>query len=375
MIFKKVNSMPSALSRVVKSRLFFALVCLGLVLALDVVVFAITNQQNFFKIELSPANTLTGPLMQILYWAPELVILAMGMTLVASCSAGADISVGSVMVLSGAVGIKILGGNNIENFKVEEYAVPLVLAFGAFIAVGALCGVWNGFLVAKLKVQPMVATLILFIGARAAAKVVTGGTILRVEPKSFRWLGNYITDSEGNNIFPVPTQVFVAIVVVAATALVLRFTALGTNIQSVGINAKASKIMGIRSDRTIWLAFVFCGVCAGIAGIIMTSKISSIDSQWGARMIELDAILAVALGGNSLAGGKFSLAGSVVGAITIQALKTGLLTAGVRAEQMPFYQAIVVVIIVIIQSPELRPMASRTLARMRKFSGKKVVKS
>ena len=367
--------MPSALSRVVKSRLFFALVCLGLVLALDVVVFAITNQQNFFKIELSPANTLTGPLMQILYWAPELVILAMGMTLVASCSAGADISVGSVMVLSGAVGIKILGGNNIENFKVEEYAVPLVLAFGAFIAVGALCGVWNGFLVAKLKVQPMVATLILFIGARAAAKVVTGGTILRVEPKSFRWLGNYITDSEGNNIFPVPTQVFVAIVVVAATALVLRFTALGTNIQSVGINAKASKIMGIRSNRTIWLAFVFCGVCAGIAGIIMTSKISSIDSQWGARMIELDAILAVALGGNSLAGGKFSLAGSVVGAITIQALKTGLLTAGVRAEQMPFYQAIVVVIIVIIQSPELRPMASRTLARMRKFSGKKVVKS
>ncbi|MCL1897812.1 MAG: ABC transporter permease [Micrococcales bacterium] len=357
--------MPSRLRRVVKSQLFFALVCLGLVLVLNVIIFAIVSHENFFKIEMSPANTLTGPIMQILYYAPELVILAMGMTVVAACSAGADISVGSVMVLSGAVGIKVLGGSNVVNFKVEEYAVPLVVSLLVFVLIGALCGVWNGFLVAKLKVQPMVATLILFIGARAAAKVVTGGTILRVEPKSFRWFGNYITNQQGDVIFPLPTQIFIAAAVVVATMLVLRFTALGTNIQSVGINARASRIVGIKSNRIIWLAFVFCGACAGIAGIIMTSKISSIDSQWGARMIELDAILAVALGGNSLAGGKFSLAGSVVGALTIQTLKTGLLTAGVRAEQMPFYQAIVVVIIVIIQSPRLRPMANQAAARIR----------
>jgi len=356
---------PDVLRRVVKSRLFFALVCLGLVLIFNVVIFAIVSHENFFSIEMSPAGTLTGPLMQILYYAPELVILAMGMTVVASCSAGADISVGSVMVLAGAVGIKVLGGSNIVNFKVEEYAVPLVLALLAFVLVGALCGAWNGFLVAKLKVQPMVATLILFIGARAAAKVVTGGTILRVEPASFRWFGNYITDGEGKAIVPLPTQLFIAAAVVIVTALVLRFTALGTDIQSVGINAKASRIVGIKSNRIVFMAFVFCGACAGIAGIIMTSKISSIDSQWGARMIELDAILAVALGGNSLAGGRFSLAGSVVGAVTIQTLKTGLLTAGVRAEQMPFYQALVVVMIVIIQSPELRPMVSRGLARIR----------
>jgi len=359
--------MNDRLKRIVKSRLFFALVCLVLVLILDVVIFAIAKHQNFFRIYMTSSNTLQGPLMDILYYAPTLVILSMGMTLVASVSAGADISVGSVMVFSAAIGVKLLGGNTLDvnHGNVLTYAVPLVVALVVMILAGALCGAWNGFLVSQLKVQPMVATLILFIAARAGAKVVLGWTQAQVQPPSFKWAGNYITNSDGTAILPVPTQVFIAAAVVAITALVLRYTALGTNIQSVGVNAKASRILGLKSMKITWMVFVFCGVCAGIAGIIMSSNIATVDTNWGGRLVELDAILAVALGGNSLAGGRFSLAGSVIGAITIQTLKTGLMTAGVGLYQLPLYQAIVVVIIVVLQSTELRPMVNRAKARLR----------
>ena len=357
--------MPSWLKRVVTSKLFFALVCLGLVLILNVIM----SGPNFFTIELTKVNTLSGALIDILRLSSQVVILAMGMTVVASCSAGADISVGSVMVFSMAVALRVLG---IEGGFVYSYAVPLIIALLVCVIVGAICGVWNGFLVSKLKVQPMVATLILFIAARAAAKVVMGTTQVHVEVENFKWLGLFITDGHGHNICPIPTPIFIAIAVVLITALVFRYTALGTNIQSVGINARASRIIGMKSTRILWMAFVFCGACAGIAGMIMAGTISTVDAQWGGRLIELDAILAVALGGNSLAGGKFSIAGSVVGAITIQALKTGLGTARVTSDQIPFYQAIVVVIIVVMQSPELRPMVNRAATRLRGLLPQKV---
>jgi len=357
--------MPRGLRQILSSKLFFALACLALVLILDAVLFWVIKGKNFFALEMSPAHTLQGPLIQILYLAPEIVILAVGMTLVASCSAGADISVGSVAVLAGAVGVRLLRGSDTTGNNVLVYAVPLAVAFLAYLVVGAICGAWNGFLVAKLKVQPMVATLILFIAARAVAKVVLGQTQMSINPITFSWAGNYITDSQGNNIIPIPTQVFIAAGVVIVAILVLRFTALGTDIQSVGVNAKASRILGLKSQKIIWVVFIFCGVCAAISGIIMTSRGALVDCQWGGRLVELDMILAVALGGNSLAGGKFSIGGSVVGALTIQSLKTGLLNIGIRSEQLPMYQAIVVVIIVIIQSPELRPMLDHAVGWVR----------
>ena len=148
-----------------------------------------------------------------------------------------------------------------------------------------------------------------------------------------------------------PTPIVVAIVCILITSLVLRKTALGLYIQSVGINKKASRIAGINSERIIFLCYVVCGLCAGIAGIVASSRISSADSNNIGLNFELDAILAVAIGGNSLGGGKFSLAGSVIGAYTIQALTTTLYAMHVSSDQVPVYKAIVVVIIVALQSP------------------------
>lgn len=362
------------LKRMVKSQLFFGLVCLVLVLIMNTIVFAVKMHQNFFRIELFDNNTLQGPIMDILLFAPEIVILAMGMTLVASVSAGADISVGSVMVLSAAVGIRVVGWNQPARMKaVYEYDAPLILFFVLCLVIGALCGAWNGFLVSKLKVQPMVATLILLIAARAGSKVVMGNAQVPVFVDNFKWAGNYIFGEGNKAIIPIPTQIFIAAAVVALTWLVLRYTALGKDIQSVGVNARASRIMGLKPTRIIWFVFIFAGVCSGIAGLIAASRLAYIDSRFTGNLIELDVILAVALGGNSLAGGKFSLMGSVIGALTIQSLKTGLITIGVGRQTLPFYQAIVVVIIVVLQSTELRPMVKRATTRLRRSAPAKKV--
>jgi len=346
------------------NRMFFPLVCLFLVMLLNL---AITP--DFFSVGIQN-GVLSGYPVTILNRASELVILAVGMTLVVSCSSGTDISVGAAMAFSGAVSIWLLGFGTLKsnNYRIDEYVVPYAFGLMAALAVGVLCGMWNGFLVSKLKIQPMVATLILYTGGRGAAQLFADGQIDRVNVPSFKWLGNFVANAEGKYVCPVPTAIFIAAAVVIATSLVLRRTALGMNIQAVGINGKASRLVGLKSSRIIFGAYVFCGLCAGIAGIIATSRTGTIDANNCGKMIELDAILSVALGGNSLGGGKFSLAGSVIGAITIQALTTSLYAMKVTADQLPVFKALVVIVIVILQSPELRPLVSR--ARLALAGGK-----
>ena len=191
----------------------------------------------------------------------------------------------------------------------------------------------------------MVATLIMFTAGRGIAQLITDGQITYVRVESYKILGSFLPH------VPVPTPFIVAMLMVLLTALLLRKTALGLYIQSVGINAKASRLVGIKSTMIVFLAYAFCGICSGLAGLIASSRIYSADANNIGLNMELDAILAVAIGGNSLGGGKFSLAGSVIGAYTIQALTTTLYAMHVSSDQVPVYKAIVVVIIVALQSP------------------------
>ena len=149
----------------------------------------------------------------------------------------------------------------------------------------------------------------------------------------------------------------------------LRKTAPGLYIQSVGINKKASRIAGINSERIIFLCYVVCGLCAGIAGIVASSRISSADSNNIGLNFELDAILAVALGGNSLGGGKFRLAGSIIGAYTIQAITTTLYALGISTEQAPVYKAVIVIIIVAIQAPPFKAFMKKMSVRRQLAKG------
>ena len=145
--------------------------------------------------------------------------------------------------------------------------------------------------------------------------------------------------------------VVIAIIVVIIAYAILKKTALGLYIESVGINGTASRLVGLNSTMIKFLTYLICGVLAGVAGFVASSRIYSADANNIGLNLEMDAILAVALGGNALGGGKFSLMGSVIGAYTIQALTTVLYGLNVSADQLPVYKAIVVVVIVVLQSP------------------------
>ena len=220
----------------------------------------------------------------------------------------------------------------------------IIIAVIAALLASALCGAFNGFLVARLNIQPMVATLILYTAGRGIAQLVTNGQITYIRVDSFKMAGGYIGKC------PIPTPIFFAIITVLIVYLILKKTALGLYIESVGINGKAARLVGLNSTMIKFLTYVICGVLAGIAGIVASSRIYSADANNIGLNLEMDAILAVALGGNFLGGGKFSLIGSVIGAYTIQALTTTLYAMNVKADQLPVYKAIVVVIIVTLQS-------------------------
>lgn len=338
--------------KVIGHRLFMPLVCLAAVLIVGGIFV-----EDFFAVSINN-SVLYGYPIDIINRASEVVILAIGMTLVTAASGGQDISVGAVMAVVAAVCCQILSGGETS---VNEFANPLVLAILAALVVASVCGAFNGFLVAKLNIQPMVATLILFTAGRGIAQLVTKGQITYIRVDEYKVMGGFIGSC------PIPTPVFFAIVAVLLAFLVLKKTALGLYIESVGINGAASRLIGLNSTMIKFLTYVICGFLAGVAGIVASSRIYSADANNIGLNLEMDAILAVALGGNALGGGKFSLMGSVIGAYTIQALTTTLYAFRVSSDRLPVYKAIVVVVIVIIQSPAFhRFMADQKAKRAAK---------
>jgi len=328
--FKKLTKQP----------LFLPIFCMILVLLINLI-----KSPAFFSISINN-GVLYGRLIDVLNRGSEIAILAVGQTLVVAVSAGTDISVGSVMSLSACSCCMLLAGYG--NNSVSTLAVPMVIGmlFGVFM--GGVCGAVNGGLVAKLKIQPMVATLILYTAARAIGLLLCNNQITYIRYEPYKYLGNFLPGC------PIPTPVFVAAIVILIVAVLLRKTALGLYIQSVGINSRAARISGINSDVICFICYLICGLCAGIAGIVASSRIYSADSNNIGLTYELDAILAVALGGNSLGGGKFNLAGSIIGAYTIQAITTTLLAMGVSTDKAPVFKAVIVIIIVVVQAPAFK---------------------
>lgn len=323
-------------SRIKQHHLFLPIVCLIVVLLSNLI-----KTPDFFSISIRD-GVLYGYIIDVINRASELVILAIGMTLVTAASGGQDISVGAVMAVAAAVCCQILSGGQTS---VDVMQSPLIMAVIAAVLAAAICGAFNGFLVSHLHIQPMVATLILYTAGRGIAQLITQGQITYIRDEGYSMWGSALP----NLIFPVP--VYFAIIVVVIVSLILKKSALGLYIESVGINANASRLVGLNAKRIKFITYVICGMLAGVAGFVASSRIYSADANNIGLNLEMDAILAVALGGNILSGGKFSIAGSVIGAYTIQALTTTLYAMSVSSDQLPVYKAIVVVIIVTMQSP------------------------
>ena len=336
------------LKKLTQQRLFLPVFCMLLVLCVNIVYDVAQGHEfyNFFKITITN-DLLTGRLINILNRGSEVAILAIGMTLVVSASAGTDISVGSVMSLCASFCCMLVAGFGVSSVeRVEDFAMPLAVGLLGALLMGCLCGAFNGGLVAYLNVQPMVATLILWSAARAIGLLLCNNLIVYVRVPEFGVFGGYVG--------PVPTPIIIAAVCIAVASVVLKKTAMGMYIQSVGINRRASRIAGLNSKRIIFACYLICGLCAGIAGIVASSRITSADSNNIGLDMEMDAILAVALGGNSLGGGRFNLAGSIIGAYTIQAITTTMLAMGVSTAVNPVFKAIIVIAIVAVQAPPVK---------------------
>jgi len=344
------NSKSSAkgiLLKIVRNQLFIPLAALLLL-----VLFNLFTDPGFFDIVLKPSSTgsliLSGNLITIIDNASELVILAIGMTLVTSASGGQDISVGATIAIAGSTVLRIVK-TQASDIPGGKFAGIIIISFLLCVVVSVAFGAFNGALVAFFKIQPMVATLILFTAGRSIAAWINNNDNISINDKRFGYFGNFIPG------IPVPTPVFITVICLIVIAVVLKLTNLRLYSQSVGINASSSRLNGINPKMIKLLTFVILGVCVAVCGFIKVSRTSSITYSVIANNIEMDAILAVALGGNNLGGGKFNLTASVIGAYVIQFLTTTLYKfKEIDSSSISAYKAVVVILLIIISSPYIR---------------------
>ena len=342
-------------------KLFQSQLAIPIVALLILVIFNLIRDPSFFSIAIKKNNlgntVLSGNLISILNGASELVILAIGMTLVTSATKGQDISIGAAAAIAGSVFVKILRAWGINGGTI---LVGLILA----CMVAVLFCLFNGMLIAKFNIQPMIASLILFTAGRPIAYWINGGATPNVESPLLTYIGGFIPH------IPVPTPIIVVIIFILLINLLLKKTTLSLYIQAVGINERAAKLNGI--NPVVWklVVFVILGICVTMAGSINVCRIGLINHETILLDIEMDAILAVAIGGNSLGGGKFKLSGSILGAYIIQTLTITLYAMKVSSTAIKAYKAVVIILIVIVGSPVVKQWFGKLKNRFMELRGK-----
>ena len=314
------------------------------------------SRPTFLRITVKDGE-LYGSIIDILRNSAPLMLVALGMTIVIA-TRGIDLSVGAIMAVSGAVALTIIQSSG-DSQSIGVVAIGIL----AGVAVALVLGVWNGFLVAVLGIQPIIATLVLMLAGRGIALLITEGMITTINSAPYQFMAQ-------GYLVGLPFAFYVSAAAVIVVILIERRTALGVLTEAVGINPEASRLAGVRSRGIVWAAYIGSGALAGIAGILYSSNIMAADANAAGQYIELDAILAVVLGGTSLAGGKFSLAGTVVGVFTIQTLKSTITYLGVPPAVSPVFLAVVIVIVVLIQSRRVRALAARVAAGLRSRSAR-----
>jgi simple sugar transport system permease protein len=300
---------------------------------------------EFFQLEIKDGR-LYGSLIDVLNRAAPVALLAIGMSLVIA-TGGVDLSVGSVMAIAGAVsaGLVVSGVDNV------------VVIVGGGLLAGLVAGMVNGVLVGYFGIQPIVATLILMVAGRGVAQLINAGQIVTFHHDAFGFMGS-------GHLLGLPFPVIIVMVVFVLVQWVMRRTALGLFVEAVGCNPRASHYVGINQRMIKMMVYCISGLCAALAGMIATADISGSDANNVGLWLELDAILAVVIGGATLAGGRFSIFLSIVGALIIQALTITIILSGVPPKFNLLIKAAAIIVILLLQSPEFH----RQLARFRQAS-------
>lgn len=335
--------------RLVRQQLFIPIAALLLL-----VLFNLIADPSFFAVSIKQNSlgnpVLSGNIISVLDNASELVILAIGMTLVTASSGGQDISVGATMAIAGSIILRMVCGGQIT---ADTPSMPILPAVFIGVLVAMAFGAFNGTLVAYFKIQPMVATLIMYTAGRSIAAWINNNELPIMNAVSFKYAGTFLPGVS------VPTPIFITVLVILIFWALLKFTNLGLYTQAVGINTNASHLNGLNPRVIKLLTYVILGACVAVAAYIRVSRSGSINYSRIAENIEMDAILAVALGGNALSGGKFNIYGSVIGAYVIQFLTTTLYKYEVPSTALPAYKAVVVIILVVLSAPVVREKLSR----------------
>lgn len=341
--------MPEALKR-----LIWPVAALVLLLLVNAAV-----NPKFFHLAFADGR-MSGSIVDVFRLSAPIMLTALGMTLVIA-TGGIDLSVGALMAVAGSLAAVLLvnvsaslaaSGSLVAQWLIILQA-PLIVAILVPLSVCMAAGLWNGMLVAFVRVQPIVATLVLMVAGRGIAQLLTDGQSIEVKGNSgFAFLGL------GTRL-GVPMPVWIAALLALAIAALVRLTALGLFIESIGGNETASRFAGI-NVRTIRLAvYALSGLCAGVAGLIYTSNITTSDANNAGLYMELDAILAVVIGGTALTGGRFSIVGSLLGALIIQTLTTTILMTQFGGNSIPpeynlVAKAAIVLVVCLLQSEVLQ---------------------
>ncbi len=313
--------------------------CAGLLLLL--LVNAIVSPE-FFQVEFKDGR-FYGSLIDVLNRAAPVALLAIGMSLVIA-TAGVDLSVGSIMAIAGAVcALAITQG---------EHSLGFVIFVG--LLAGLLAGLVNGFLVGYMNIQPIVATLILMVAGRGIAQLINQGQIVTFDNTAFSFLGT-------GDFLGLPFPVVLVIITFALVQLLTRRTALGLYIEAVGANPSASHYMGLNAKAIKLSVYAVTGLCAAVAGMIVTADIKGADANNAGLWLELDAILAVVIGGASLAGGRFSIALAIVGALVIQTLSVTIILSGISPKFNLLIKALVIILVLLMQSPRFQQQLAKLM--------------
>lgn len=324
---------------VLRAPWFWATVGILVLLAVNTI-----KDPGYLSIGTNPTTgAMTGNLLDILRVSAPIIMIAVGMTFVIATE-GIDLSVGSMMAVGGAVAMQTL-----SNLDDPTSATAMLQAIGLAVLLAMVLGTVNGILVSVVGLQPFVTTLVMMMAARGIARVITGGQNTNARNEPFRQLAN-------GQILGIPTSFVLALIIVVIVALLMRRTALGLMIEAIGINPQASRLAGIRPRPILIAVYALSAVLASIGGVFNVSEVMTVNPSSTGNLMEMDAILAVVIGGTSLAGGKFSILGSTMGALLIATLNKTVVFLGVPAAATPAFKALVIIALVLLQSERIRAL-------------------
>lgn len=299
---------------------------------------------DFFQIQYQDGR-FYGSLIDVLNRAAPVALLAIGMTLVIA-TGGVDLSVGSVMAIAGAVSVAL----------VVSGVQSMTLIIGGGLLAGLAAGLINGFLVGYVGIQPIVATLILMVAGRGIAQLVNEGQIVTFDYAPFAYIGS-------GHLLGIPFPIILVIIAFLVVHLLMRKTALGLYVESVGANASASHYVGINDRAIKMMVYCVAGLCAALAGMIAAADIKGSDANNVGLWLELDAILAVVIGGASLMGGRFSIFLSIIGVLIIQTLTTTIIMSGIPPKFNLLIKAVAIIVVLLFQSPRFQKQLASLFVR------------